>query len=268
MNYDERTKQEIGNQIRYFRLEAGLTAEELASRLKCGRSRLTKIELGMLRPSEPFIRSLSKCLRLSVKEQEPLLEATRSLFERSTPWRILASDGFANLQRQVSETEKNARSIQSFQPLVIPGLLQTTAYARNILRLSNCSDLDEAVGERIGRQTILEDRRRSFQFIIHEAALRRLPIASMHQREQISRLLGIMQLPNVCLAILPFSAAPKLAFLHGFTIVDDVVRLETLAHRIVFSDGETRRRYATYFQKALRSSRRGAKAKQFLSSLI
>ncbi|WP_281356357.1 helix-turn-helix domain-containing protein [Acrocarpospora macrocephala] len=73
------------------------------------------------------------------------------------------------------EIESRATSLWTFQPIVLPGLLQTENYARAILRgAEHDADLEEMVAARIDRQRILtkEVGSPTFVALIAESALR------------------------------------------------------------------------------------------------
>jgi Domain of unknown function (DUF5753) len=68
--------------------------------------------------------------------------------------------------------------VRNFQPGIIPGLLQTAEYARQIMALAGIGlhgGLAAAVAARLGRQQALHDPDRSFEFLLTEAALRYRP---------------------------------------------------------------------------------------------
>lgn len=132
--------------------------------------------------------------------------------------------------------ERLALTFREYEPLAIPGLLQTAEYARHIFRV-DVADLDvaEAVVARLERQTILYDEQHRFEFVIHEAALRwRVGPAAM-QAAQMDRIRQVATLSNVQVGIIPidlaapYLALPPLVILEGMGDDTDLVLVETMS---------------------------------------
>jgi hypothetical protein len=93
-------------------------------------------------------------------------------------FRIRLSSGLAAVQDSVRDLEASARVVRNFQPGIIPGLLQTAEYARQIMALADIGHHGShaaAVAARLRRQQALHDPDRSFEFLLTEAALRYCP---------------------------------------------------------------------------------------------
>jgi hypothetical protein len=111
--------------------------------------------------------------------------------------------------------ETDTEMVCSWSPLLIPGLLQSAAYARKtIAGITTTRSADEvtALAEvRMARQSVLSRPGAPLEFwaIIHEAALR-LRFASRPgtMREQLRRLRETAELPNVTVQLMPLDATP------------------------------------------------------------
>lgn len=142
-----------------------------------------------------------------------LAEAARA---EGRPWDE-TFEGRTHLQDEVFDEERGARLIRNFQPTVVPGLLQTADYARSVLTLGHTVDVPAAVNARQQRQQLLHEPGRTFEFVIAESALRRLPgVASM--AGQVDRIKSLATVQAVAVAVLPAEALPLIPW-HAFVLV-------------------------------------------------
>ncbi|NUW00859.1 helix-turn-helix transcriptional regulator [Streptomyces sp. CAI 127] len=207
----------VGAQLRHFRKRAGLTQAALAERLTVGEDTIASIEQGR--------RSLQ--LDLAVRLDELLdtggvLQVAVEKIPREERYKALAQD-FALY-------EQDAVSVHSYETQLVPGLLQTEAYARFVFGC-NYPPVDEdviekRVAERLGRQKILERKPRPvLHFILEENILHtRLGVPEVI-RDQFLHLRRCMDLPFVTIQIMPRDA-PGHAGLGG-----PLLLLETSDHQ-------------------------------------
>ena len=184
----------IGRQIKFLRERAGLTQAELGERIGYGVDLVSSVERGRRAPKPQFIDGAERVL-----DAGGVLSAIRDDVERA---RLPA--GF----RDFALWEKDAVSIYAYEPLTIPGLLQTADYARALVS-GRCPPLNEATVEdrvtaRLARQAILEDPAAPvIGFVIEEAVLRR-PVGGLAvMREQLHQLLERSRLRNVSVQVMP-----------------------------------------------------------------
>ena len=112
---------------------------------------------------------------------------------------------------QLIEYESASFIIRNFQPLLIPGLLQTEEYAtttvQNLRFQPTAHDVSSAVELRMKRQQLLMQPEMPLMFfIMDEAAVRRLVGGNEAMRRQIQRLLDEADKPSVTIEVVPFSA--------------------------------------------------------------
>ena len=105
------------------------------------------------------------------------------------------------------EYERHATMIRSFNPLVVPGLLQTEAYARAILSDAGnrIPDLEDAVMGRIGRAEVLRrpDNPCRLVAVVDEAVLRRPVGGPKVMAEQLRALAEACSLPTISVTVVP-----------------------------------------------------------------
>ena len=139
----------FGAEVRRAREAAGMTLADLGAAVPCDASTVSKIEAGILGPTGRF---LAACV-----EAFPQLEWLSRFYHDSRTW------GDAPFPRWFEDwlnIERETSSLRIWQPIIVPGLLQTAGYARALFLAgqSDTSDhvLDQLVAARLGRQGILD----------------------------------------------------------------------------------------------------------------
>ncbi|MGW5868140.1 DUF5753 domain-containing protein [Streptomyces sp. NPDC055239] len=131
--------------------------------------------------------------------------------------------------RLFGQAEAEAIAIHSYEPLLIPGLLQTEEYARALISES-CPPLDdetveERVNARLRRQEALQARPSVvFGFVVYEAALRTMVGGREPMQRQLQRVLEANRLRNVSVQVLPMGRCS------GLALTGSMVLLETPDH--------------------------------------
>jgi hypothetical protein len=184
-----------------------------------------------------------------------------------TWWEIHAAGGVPRRQAEVAEFEAESTRICNFQ-LIVPGLLQTAGYARHVFALGHARDQDEieaAVTARMRRAGLLNDPARQFDYVLWEAALREtLGAAADVLQAQGERLVSLDNLPNVSLAVLPFTADPGILPTGGFTVYErperPLVLLETRIGDLTFAGDREVETYRGAFASLRAAAVTGAEA--------
>src|SRR5262249_47554746 len=113
----------------------------------------------------------------------------------------------------------------TFQPSVVPGLLQTAAYARRVFSLfqttlAESDDIPAAVAGRLNRQLALYEIEQQFSFLITETALRWRPGPAELMLAQLDRIASISTLDNVSVGVIPLAVPAVTMLTHAFVIYD------------------------------------------------
>jgi hypothetical protein len=121
--------------------------------------------------------------------------------------------------------EAEASEIRTYQPDLIPGLLQTEAYARAVIRVSRPRDTAEEIDQRVEirvarRQILTRDNPPLVRAVLNEGAVRRLVGGREVMREQLLHLAEERDRANVTVQVLPFSAGEHPAMVGPFVILD------------------------------------------------
>lgn len=230
---------DLAETIRSLRAASGLSGKQLASKLHISPSKLSKIERGHRLPSEQDVLRLANVLELSDDKRESLVLSVRAALMqqvRQGGAYAPARDG----QEIAADHEKQSTVVFEYAPTLVPGLLQSPAYARAIL-----SDIpwanDERVVERslvlrMQRQARLYSRDKVFEFLIADDVLD-MPWAPELQAEQLKTLLDRLALPNVDLRIFPIAEVSPFARLSTFQLFDGrVAVIDTACGGVVVND--------------------------------
>ena len=181
----------FGAELRFYRTRAGLSQKDLAARATVSHDVISKIETGERPPAGDF---------------PPRLDAVPELDTRGALTRLWDHLKKGHKQRlygwfqQWAGIEARATVRRWYEPLVVPGLLQTEDYARAILSArpdGNLDDLDEQVAARLARQAIL-DRTGAPQLwcILDEGVLHRAIGGSKVMRSQLYHLAEVAEHPR------------------------------------------------------------------------
>lgn len=139
--------------------------------------------------------------------------------------------GMEAQQAAYAEAETAAARIVEYRPAMMPGLVQTPAYGREMMALSFTAqseeEIERVVNARMRRQQVLYDPQRQIQMVIGEAGLRAGPGSIDTLLGQLDRLTSVAGLAHVELGLLPFPRMPIMP-LAGFSLRDRVASVETV----------------------------------------
>lgn len=217
-------RRRLGQELRRLREEQGMTAEEVAERLLVSQSKISRLENGRRSISPRDVRDL--CAVYQVEDHrlvESLMQMARE--SRQQGW----WHAFAELSPTYSVyigLETDASSLRVFEPLVVPGLLQTPGYANAVISgaLPEVAqdEVNSRVQVRLRRQQRLHDEENALRLwaVVDEAALRREVGGPRTMVEQLHRLAEWSLLPHVTLQVMPFSAGAHPGVNGQYTILE------------------------------------------------
>ena len=139
----------LGAELRRARVAAGMSQEQFSRSRGFDRTVITKAETGE-RPPSPEVAA-------AIDEAFPHLDG---LFSRLTLLARRANGRYPEWFREWVDAEQRATALRTWQPILVPGLLQTRDYARALFQAwqpaVSSDDLDALVGARMERQAILD----------------------------------------------------------------------------------------------------------------
>ena len=184
--------------------------------------------------------------------------------------------GLRRAQQSVRPAFERAALIRSYQPRIVPGLLQTAAYTTVMLETSrdrqgaSRDDVADAVAERMDRQRILTRAGHRFEFVIEEQVLRYQICAIEMLREQLQHLREISRLAQVSLGIIPqradrYQTLPS----EGFVMFDaDLVIVELVSGVLSVTQPRGIAMYTRDFTDLAGIAVRGHAARQLISTVL
>lgn len=213
----------LGRELRRLRESAGLKMEELAARLTCSPSRVSRIESGDIKARPGDVMEWLHALEVPL-DGDPgraILSLARELRE-SGWWQRL--DALSSRYATFIAYETEAVELRNFEPTLIPGLLQTEAYARavnGVGRETETEAIEQRVQARLKRQEVLSRKPKPLRLhvIISEAALMAEVGGPEIVRAQLDHLVQLGRRPNVTLQVLRFAAGAHLATGGGFQVL-------------------------------------------------
>lgn len=120
------------------------------------------------------------------------------------------------------DIERQATSLLTYEPLLVPGLLQTEPYAREVIvtsgRPTGAAEAHKLVQARLERQVILDREDLMFVAVMDEGVLHRLVRDAATMRDQLAHLVEMAQRPNVMLQIVPAGAGAYPGLAGGFVL--------------------------------------------------
>jgi len=183
----------FGSELVRLRGERGVGQVELARATHSSQALVSKIENANRVPSKEFAR-----------EADEFFETGGHL---SRLWPLVILYAYPSWFRSFVELEKDASVIRSFETMVIPGLLQTRAYARATLEVGRTNDVDTLLDARMERQAIFDrDTPPELWVALDERAVRLKVGDGSVMREQLQRLIDVSERPSIVVQVVPASA--------------------------------------------------------------
>ncbi|MHC0432191.1 helix-turn-helix domain-containing protein [Streptomyces sp. O3] len=199
-------RERYGQELKRRREAAGLTQEELSQRAIMSRTHIAHIEAGRRRPDVEDARRLDQVL------------GADGFFENFLP--SLGEGRVAEHFAEALELERQATVIREYGPKLVPGVLQTPAYAREVLGSGfpskSADERDKLLVTRLERARILDDFHSPVFWVLLDEAVLRRPIGGPEVMcEQLRHIEELGASHRIRVHVLPFSAGFH-ALLEGF----------------------------------------------------
>jgi transcriptional regulator with XRE-family HTH domain len=206
----------LGRMVRYYRGKAGMSRPEAAAAICKSVSLVESIERGERVATEDVTADLDRVLGAGgdlIQLREEMAEGIS--YQPFAAW----------FQDWVEDIEPRAKKLRTFQPNVVPGLLQTEDYARAVFSTRfgiTGEEIARRAASRLKRQEILaRDDPPAYWAILDEGVLHR-PVGGRYvMAEQTNRLVEAARRPRVVIRIVPASVGIYDGlFGGGFTVAD------------------------------------------------
>jgi hypothetical protein len=250
----------LGAHLRRLREAQGVSRETAGWEIRSSESKISRMELGRVGFKERDVADLLSLYGVTdAEERDRLLNLAR---EANTPgWWHRYGEVLAGWFQSYLGLEAAASLIRTYEVQFVPGLLQTSDYARAVTLLGHGTasqrEIDLRVELRIARQQILtRSEPPQVWAVVDEAALRRPIGGPATMRGQLEALVETSSLPNVNLQVIPFDAGGHAAAGGAFTILrfpdpdlSDVVYVEQLTSALYLDRREDLDQYAAAMER-------------------
>jgi transcriptional regulator with XRE-family HTH domain len=204
-------QRELGTRLRQLRNGLGLTVEDVGEKLLCSATKISRIETGARRTSLRDVRDLCGIYGVSDSDTAELMDLAR--MAREPGWWSRYTD--LNLDPYIG-LEQDASSITCFSSYYVPALLQTEAYAHEIIRaIARQMDPEvhkQRVEARLRRQQRLEqDNRPRYRALLDEAVLRRRVGGPAVMADQLGKILKLEREGKATVQVIPFEVGAHAA---------------------------------------------------------
>ncbi|MEU1962260.1 helix-turn-helix transcriptional regulator [Nocardia sp. NPDC019304] len=255
-------RRQLGRALREAREGAGFTLERAAQLMEMGKTSVGRIEKGQndkvrLRDVEAF-GNLYGLGEDQIEQLKVLAQQTptKSWWQASRQLFLRGFHTYLGL-------ESGASQLSFYQPMIVPGLLQSSEYVKAVERPflpgDTQEDVDSRVALRLQRAAILTRQRSpiSAEFVLHESVLHTIVGSPAVMAGCLRHVADMSTLANVFVRILPFTAGfpwdgtPVLPYIildfpagsGGFGAEPSVVYTENTIGTMFFEDDDDVRRY-------------------------
>ncbi|MET8874205.1 helix-turn-helix transcriptional regulator [Nocardia sp. NPDC004604] len=268
----KQAREALGNRLREIRLDARISARELASRAGWHFTKISKFENGHRTPTVSDLELW--CVYCDAGDLLPdLVAATREIEKMYVQLRRLHRAGTARYQRQVLDEERQAQRHRVFSISLVPGPAQTADYATAVLTdIAAVSgyptdDVAETVTVRMQRGALLRSAR-VFHMILCENVLRIGVVPPEVAANQLQHLLTIMDYPHVRLGILPAHVRQYMPVCEFWITDNTEVEIETYSAILRIEQPSEVAVYTKVFDHYARQAVYGRRARQLIERAL
>lgn len=240
----------LGREIRRLREEHDVTGESLARAVGFPRQQLSALENGHIGPDIDLVSGICDYLAVGANRRTAIMEAAADGWTRG--WWAADAEQMGRRQAVYADLESGAKTITEYALALIPGLLQTPAFADARLRSDPARhgdrfDPSAAVAARARRQSqVLAARGPCYEAVIDEVAIRRRAADPAVVAEQLRHVIAVCAShPSVTVQVLPLDAsirghsAPRSAYsIYRYRDPQgsQAVAVDTLTHDVIHTE--------------------------------
>jgi transcriptional regulator with XRE-family HTH domain len=236
----------LGTALRQYRQAAKLDQPQAAEVIASSQARISRIESGHATPRVIEVRLLLDAYGVSDAKTRDKLEDLAK-YSKKRGWWLEHADSLRPDYLDHIALEDDASHIRQWQSVLVPGLLQTPAYAELIITEGPSELSSERIAElvkvRSRRQERITEGGIEYTAVLWEAVITYPLLTNAVHREQLAALLEASQRSNVTLQILPFSSGTLAAGTSAFAAFSfdpesevEVVTMDDLMSTTILED--------------------------------
>ncbi|GIH27010.1 transcriptional regulator [Acrocarpospora phusangensis] len=246
----------LGKQLRELREAAKLTLRDAGEYIQRDPATISRIEGGLVPARTPDVIALLNLYGINDESKREGMERLSREVWHTGWWDGYTPEALGGMLDR-AWLESRAERIRVFEPMVIPGLFQTRAYASAVITTTDVDAHPERIQQwlefRMARQRMLEsDPHPRLEIILDESVLHRAIGGARVMFAQLRRLAAVSERPDVTVRIIPFSAGAHASPEGGFQIFDmpdpypDVAYAETRGGALYAEADNTRKFMQAY----------------------
>ncbi|MFB7710823.1 helix-turn-helix domain-containing protein [Streptomyces sp. NPDC056105] len=269
-------RRRLGQELRRLRELKGMTAEEVAERLLVSQSKISRLENGRRSISQRDVRDLCGVYEV---EDHRIVDSLMQMAKDSRQQGWWHSFGDIPYSVYIG-LETDAASLRVYDPQVVPGLLQTRAYAETLitgaLPETMPTDIDKRVQVRVRRQERIAapDNPLRLWTVLDESALRRVVGSRTVMREQLEHLVEQSQLPHVTVQVIPFDMGAHPGLNGQYAILEfpdaadsSVVYIEGVTSDLYLEKANDVQKYSVMYEHLRAQALNVEQSRQFIAKI-
>lgn len=202
-------RRELGRRLRRLREEAGVTIAMASKHLEWSTPKIWRIEKGEVGMRSLDVRQMCELYGADA-ETTVGLEALAKQTRVKDWWRAYG-DAIPHWLNLFFGLEQAADTFRWYESHLVPGIVQTERYTREVLNADRTLEPDEIenrIRARLDRQALITRRLDppQYEFLLDEDFLHRPVVSPEVMVEQLDHLVALTELPNVTLRVVPYAA--------------------------------------------------------------
>ena len=245
-------KDELSRALRELRAAAGLSTREAGALVGWSQAKISRLETGRNIPSPKDTAALAHIYQADPETRAQLDQLANDV--KAWSRRVYLNRSNSRAQQKLAQVESVSALVRTYSPAVIPGLLQTAAYARAIFTAYGSKPrtpekLKTDVELRLERQRLLGEEGRDYILITTEGVLGWMANSPEVMIEQLEHI-ATLDKPGVRIGIIPWGTRASVFPLHTWDIYDNrAVSLGTVASTALLTNQHDVDAYDGIFQQ-------------------
>ncbi|MEU0400401.1 helix-turn-helix transcriptional regulator [Streptomyces sp. NPDC006197] len=269
-------RRRLGQELRKLREAKNMTAEQVAERLLVSQSKISRLENGRRSISQRDVRDLCGVYEV---EDERMVDSLMQMAKdsRQQGW----WHAFGDIPYSVYiGLETDAESLRMYESQIIPGLLQTPAYAEAVISgampESTPVEIEKRVTVRTRRQDRIRDEERPLRLwaVIDEGALHRIVGSRQLMVEQLEHLIEQSHLPHVTVQVIPFEMGAHPGISGQYSILEfpdtsdsSVVYIEGVTSDLYLEKAQDVGKYSVMYEHLRAQALNVEQTREFISKM-
>lgn len=213
----------VSTELRTWRVRRSLSCKEVVRALGWSESKVSRMETGERGLYPDDVAAILGFLCVPAEIRQDLLDLVRTGDERN--WHEIGSAPLSRMLRDLMRFESEATTIYNFEPLLIPGLVQTAEYTRTLIRRASFTrpdhEIESMVAVRMTRQRVLDRvNPPRLNLIVEETVLRRTMEEPLMMAAQLQHLVAAGARPHIGIRVLPFNSEAALVAQGSLIVLD------------------------------------------------